>query len=239
MRQWMLRITAFAERLIDELDGLDWPDSIKALQRNWIGRSEGAEVDFAIADRGPVNDERSRVFTTRRIRFTARPTWCSRPSIRWWMRSRHRGTAASGRGVPRADRIEERSRADGTGEGEDRRLHRRVCDQSGQRRANPDLDRRLRADRLRHRRDHGRAGARRARLGVRAEISAADPRSRRGGTALELEAAKRRAACRPLVCIAGRWLRSQFAHCSMACRRPTRSGELSTGWRNRASAQER
>ncbi len=49
MRQWMLRITAYAERLIHELDGLAWPDSIKALQRNWIGRSEGAEVRFEIA----------------------------------------------------------------------------------------------------------------------------------------------------------------------------------------------
>lgn len=48
MRQWMLRITAFAQRLIDELDGLDWPESIKLLQRNWIGRSEGAHVHFVL-----------------------------------------------------------------------------------------------------------------------------------------------------------------------------------------------
>ena len=48
MRQWMLRITAFAERLIGELDGLDWPESIKSLQRNWIGRSEGAHVTFVL-----------------------------------------------------------------------------------------------------------------------------------------------------------------------------------------------
>src|SRR5205807_7805575 len=50
MRQWMLRITAYAQRLIDELDGLDWPESIKIHQRNWIGRSEGAEVKFEIVD---------------------------------------------------------------------------------------------------------------------------------------------------------------------------------------------
>ncbi len=61
MRQWMLRITAFADRLINELDGLDWPDSIKALQRNWIGRSEGAEVDFTLAQ----GSSQIRVFTTR------------------------------------------------------------------------------------------------------------------------------------------------------------------------------
>ena len=61
MRQWMLRITAFAQRLIDELDGLDWPESIKLLQRNWIGRSEGAEVHFPVADSQSVIT----VFTTR------------------------------------------------------------------------------------------------------------------------------------------------------------------------------
>src|SRR2546430_16967525 len=59
MRQWMLRITAFAERLIDELDGLDWPEGIKLLQQNWIGRSEGAEVDFKI------DNNKIRIFTTR------------------------------------------------------------------------------------------------------------------------------------------------------------------------------
>ena len=48
LRQWMLRITAFAERLLEGLDGLDWPEGIKLLQRNWIGRSEGALVKFQI-----------------------------------------------------------------------------------------------------------------------------------------------------------------------------------------------
>ena len=61
MRQWMLRITAFAERLINELEGLDWPEGIKLLQRNWIGRSEGAEIDFKIENQ----DAKIRVFTTR------------------------------------------------------------------------------------------------------------------------------------------------------------------------------
>ncbi len=50
MRQWMLRITAYAEKLLTDLDTIDWTDSLKEMQRNWIGRSEGAEVDFKIAD---------------------------------------------------------------------------------------------------------------------------------------------------------------------------------------------
>jgi len=66
MRQWMLRITAYAERLLDDLNTIDWTDSLKEMQRNWIGRSEGAEVDFAIAERGARNAElKIKVFTTR------------------------------------------------------------------------------------------------------------------------------------------------------------------------------
>jgi leucyl-tRNA synthetase len=61
MKQWMLRITAYAERLLADLDELDWPENIKKMQREWIGRSEGAEVRFALADR-PGEIE---VFTTR------------------------------------------------------------------------------------------------------------------------------------------------------------------------------
>ncbi len=61
MRQWMLRITAFAERLISGLDTLDWPESIKLLQRNWIGRSNGAFVDFTLEGGG----DKIAVYTTR------------------------------------------------------------------------------------------------------------------------------------------------------------------------------
>ena len=49
LKQWMLRITAYADRLIDDLDRLDWPESIKLMQRNWIGRSEGAQIHFPVA----------------------------------------------------------------------------------------------------------------------------------------------------------------------------------------------
>src|SRR5205814_9129952 len=61
MRQWMLRITAFAERLLQGLDKIDWPDATKLRQREWIGRSEGAEIDFPIAGR----EDKLKVFTTR------------------------------------------------------------------------------------------------------------------------------------------------------------------------------
>jgi leucyl-tRNA synthetase len=61
MRQWMLKITAYADRLLEDLDELDWPEGIKATQRDWIGRSEGAQIAFAI-DR---TDETLLVFTTR------------------------------------------------------------------------------------------------------------------------------------------------------------------------------
>ena len=63
MRQWMLKITAYAERLLEDLDSLDWPQSVKEMQRNWIGRSEGALVSFEVkgGDKGASLD----VFTTR------------------------------------------------------------------------------------------------------------------------------------------------------------------------------
>jgi leucyl-tRNA synthetase len=61
LRQWMLRITAYAQRLLEDLDGLDWPEPIKHMQRNWIGSSDGALIDFAVDGA----DETIRVFTTR------------------------------------------------------------------------------------------------------------------------------------------------------------------------------
>ena len=108
LRQWMLRITAYADRLEKDLDGLDWSESIKMLQRNWIGRSTGAEVDFFIgttcerragkqcsgsmkAGGGTASDRLSRASPTSRCcgstprgptRSSARPTWSSRRNIR-------------------------------------------------------------------------------------------------------------------------------------------------------------
>lgn len=61
MRQWMLKITDYADRLLDDLELVDWPENIKEMQRNWIGRSEGANVTFKVAD----TDKEFTVFTTR------------------------------------------------------------------------------------------------------------------------------------------------------------------------------
>lgn len=61
MKQWMLRISAYADRLLEGLDSLDWPEALKDMQRNWIGKSQGAEIDFQVAD----SQTTIKVFTTR------------------------------------------------------------------------------------------------------------------------------------------------------------------------------
>ena len=80
VRQWVLKITEYAEKLLEGIDGLDWPEGTKEMQRNWIGKSTGAEVDFA----SPAGTSASGLLLRGRIRCLARPTWCWLPSIRWW-----------------------------------------------------------------------------------------------------------------------------------------------------------
>ncbi|HIZ37853.1 MAG TPA: class I tRNA ligase family protein, partial [Candidatus Ruania gallistercoris] len=65
LRQWMMRITAYGDRLVDDLDLLDWPEKVKTMQRNWIGRSEGAQVRFALGRREGDASSAVEVFTTR------------------------------------------------------------------------------------------------------------------------------------------------------------------------------
>jgi leucyl-tRNA synthetase len=74
MRQWMLRITAYAEKLLTDLDTIEWSDSLKEMQRNWIGRSEGAEVDFEVGSSRCDDRTAQRAVPTTKIRvFTTRP----------------------------------------------------------------------------------------------------------------------------------------------------------------------
>ena len=86
LRQWMMRITAYSERLLDDLDVLDWPEKVKTMQRNWIGRSTGASALFAATARQPA----SRCSPPGRTRCSVRPTWCWRPSTSWSTRSPRR-----------------------------------------------------------------------------------------------------------------------------------------------------
>ena len=66
IRQWILKITDYADRLDADLEGLDWPESVKAMQHNWIGKSTGAEVTFTVADKdGKPTDNKLTVYTTR------------------------------------------------------------------------------------------------------------------------------------------------------------------------------
>ena len=101
LRQWMLRITAYADRLVEDLETLDWPEPIKEMQRNWVGRSEGAEVDFFAGEPGAEyanwraapcrrriparggSGSRSESIPPGPTLFSEQPTWCSPPSIRW------------------------------------------------------------------------------------------------------------------------------------------------------------
>ncbi|GIS19495.1 MAG: hypothetical protein CM15mP120_14110 [Pseudomonadota bacterium] len=87
MAQWFLKITDYAEELLNELDQMDgWPESVKSMQRNWIGQSFGAEIDFA------VNDDSATVltvFTTRPDTLMGAPTLQWHRSIRWPKRRRN------------------------------------------------------------------------------------------------------------------------------------------------------
>ncbi|QTI96131.1 MAG: leucine--tRNA ligase [Candidatus Nanogingivalaceae bacterium] len=64
MTQWFFRITAYADELLEDIDNLDWPEKIKTMQRNWIGKSKGVEIEFEIAE-GDAKGEKIKVFTTR------------------------------------------------------------------------------------------------------------------------------------------------------------------------------
>ena len=189
LRQWMMRITAYADRLADDLDRVDWPEKVKAMQRNWIGRSPGCAR--ALPGRRDRRTPRSRSSRPVPTRCSARPSWCWPPSTRWstrWSRrgewpARHRsppGPAARRRrqAAVAAYRLaaSRKSDVERQTEGKDK-----TGVFTGAFATNPvngatdsGLHRRLRAHGLRHRRDHGGPGAGRARLGLRGEVRAAD-----------------------------------------------------------------
>ena len=71
LRQWMLRITKYADRLLNDLDKLDWPEKVKKMQSDWIGKSYGAEIDFPVDG----TDKSIKVYTTRLILYTVQHLW--------------------------------------------------------------------------------------------------------------------------------------------------------------------
>ena len=156
MTQWFFRVTAYADELreFDLPEGGSWPERSKTIQRNWIGRSEGAELLFRVEEL----DIDLPVFTTRPDTLFGATFFVVAPEH--WFVEKHGSDEV--RDVREARRRQARGRSGGRG-GQDGRLHRLSRDQSRQRRAPADLRRRLRADGLRHRRDHGRPRARRAR----------------------------------------------------------------------------
>ncbi len=170
LEQWFFRITDYAEELLD-FEGLEWPERVKTMQTNWIGRSEGANITFSTP-----SGEDIAVFTTRPDTIYGVTFMVLAPEHPLVDKLTTPDRRADVDAYIEQTHASDRDRAHGGGQDEDRRLHRRLLHQPLQRRARAGLDRRLRAGRLRHRRRHGRAGARRARLRVRPEV-----RPRRSG----------------------------------------------------------
>ena len=156
LTQWYFKITDYAQRLLDDMDaaGGRWPERVLTMQRNWIGRSEGAVRRLR---RSRAATSRSRSSPPARTRCSARRSSWSPPTRRWPPSWSRRSSGRRSRRTWSRSSATDRDRAAGTDRDEDRRLPGRARDQPGQRRADPGLGRRLRAGRLRHRRDHGRA----------------------------------------------------------------------------------
>ncbi len=181
LTQWYFKITDYAQELLDNLDDLEatWPDRVITAQRNWIGRSEGAHVTFPVVEevaqqpsRDPVTE--MTVYTTRpdtlfgaTFMVVAADAKLARDLVTDDLRPAYEEYLEE---VRKASDIERLS----TDRPEDRRVPGPVRREPGQRAADPDLGLRLRAGRLRHRRDHGRARTGPARLGLREEVRPAD-----------------------------------------------------------------
>ena len=179
LEQWYLRTTKYADELLD-FTGIDWPEPIRLhadeLDRPVRGRRDRLR---GRARRAPAGRRRAARLHDAAGHAVRRDVHGPRAGASAGRDADRARPARRGRGVRRAGAPPDRDRAPVDRSREDRRRHRRRRDQPGQRRADPDLDRRLRPGRLRHRRDHGRARPRRARLRVRQAVRAADPAGRR------------------------------------------------------------
>ncbi len=171
--QWFLKITDYAEQLLADLDHVEWPEQVKTMQRNWIGRSEGMEVDFEVP-----GHESLRIYTTRpdTLYGATFMAIAAEHPLSLQIAEEHKELAEF------IDQlIIVRIKFLGVA-GNQRR-------QPGEWRGNPDLDRQLRADGIWHRRDHVGAGSRPARLGIRQKIRHRDPPG--GGPARRLRGRSR------------------------------------------------
>ena len=165
LTQWYFKVTDYAQRLLDDMDGLDWPERVLTLQRNWIGRSEGAHVDFDVATDGGGTRSVS-VYTTRPDTLFGATFMVVAADAKLAERDRQRRAAADLRGLPGGDPQGLRHRPDVDRPSQDRRVPGRLRRQPGQRRERAGVGLRLRAGRLRHRRDHGGARARTSATGT-------------------------------------------------------------------------
>ena len=151
MRQWVLKITAYADRLLEDLKLVEWPASTLEMQKNWIGRSIGAEVEFDLAGvPGTV-----RIFTTRPDTLFGATYMVLVPGASVSGGRHDCRLPRRGHRLSRGGGQKKRSPAAGTRKGKDRGLHRRLRAESGEQRAIAHLDCRLRVDGLWDRGHHG------------------------------------------------------------------------------------
>ena len=172
--QWMLRITAYAQKLLDGLDTVDFIERVKVQQRNWIGRSEGAEVDFTL-----TTGDKLRIFTTRPDTLFGATYMVMSPEHPLLEKHKDLITNYDEIAAYRAEAARksdfERTELNKNKTGVQIAGH--PGHQPRQRQGDSRVGFRLRPDGLRHRRHHGRARPRRARLGIRQEVRSAHYRS--------------------------------------------------------------
>ena len=228
LEQWFFKITDYAQQLLDDLDDLDWPERVKTMQRNWIGRSEGAEFDLPVADGGTDLSLRGLHHPARhQLRHDLRRARARAPARG---RAHHRRPAGRGRGL-RGPGDRRRASSSGCQLGgparQARRVHRRLRREPVHRRPDPALPRRLRAG-------HATAPGRSWPCPARTSATGTSPRpttcpsSARCSRPTTGTARPTRATDRP-----------STASGSTAWAWPTPRPRPSSGWRSRGSASAR